>query len=116
MHNIHIGPTTAAIERPITRPRTKRLTSIFSSLVLAHKKLARPLRGLASYRMPASRCLRTSKANQTSNQVGLLVLSPYIQEAREHHYWNLRKFAAFSKTDTTAISNVARKPRQNEMT
>src|SRR5258708_32292797 len=52
MHRMDIGPTVAAIERPIRRPRTKKLGSISSSCkriaCIDTQKIARPLRGLAT--------------------------------------------------------------------
>jgi len=68
--------------------------------------------------MPAFRCLWTSKANQASYRIGLLVLSLYTKEAREHDYWTLERPLLFVKqlpTEITDSSNIARKPRQNEM-
>src|ERR1700694_2798030 len=58
IHKMHMGPTAAAIETPMSRPRKKKLASIsvfppvykhWLDSILTDKKVARPSRGLATF-------------------------------------------------------------------
>src|SRR5438105_10016723 len=85
MHSKQIGPTTAAMEKPIKRPRTKKLVSISFSLVLFDtiKKVAKPsMRGLATgdicfFLLGSGR--HTKRTKPPIGLVELLIRNEYLQ-------------------------------------
>src|SRR6266571_4191634 len=93
MHNKQIGPTTDAMEKPIKRPRTKKLASISFSLVLfnAIKKVAKPsMRGLATGDICFFLLGSGRHAKRTKPPIGLvdlLTLYQYLQELMVSSHW-----------------------------
>src|SRR5438874_7145589 len=93
MHSKPIGPTSAAIEKPIKRPRTKKLASISFSLVLFDtiKKVAKPsMRGLATgdicfFLLGSGR--HTKRTKPPIGLVALLILNQYLQELTVSSHW-----------------------------